>query len=640
MRTALTLLMFALICSNGIAAEAVKPTPPKPPAEKPAEPAPPKPEAGKPADPAPEKPAPEKPKPDPAAKPEKPEKPEPEKPPVQVVADWDLGITPRDLPGRCTVAITAKVKNRGYFGTGSVISPLGYVLTSTTVVPPKSTEMTIVSPGHYNLKGTLVLAMEKIELALVRVEFDDEVKALPAFAMRDSSTTKLGEVVMTVSNSFQVARNAGELSVSVGLLSGRYACPKKLAEQPVYLGEMIETTAATNPGSDGGPLLDGSGQLVGVLSLNTSNARWLGVAVPVEIMLPHIRKAVSEDLAKRRIECKEPLRIAQKPGKPLFPHWEERAARFRSAVDKVSRTVVAIQVDRKKDDPRFTRRRRIGRTGPGSGRLFGEMLKRPKGATVTGVVVDPNGWIATSYFNIAGQLKSLKVTFADGKTLPAKVVGWDQERDLALLQVEAKELPAIELSSQAWLGQDVCVLGRSPSADSLTLTSGIVSAIGRRDNSLLQFDAKANVGNTGGPLVGLDGRCLGIVGGISTNSRHGQNSGIAFAAWSKVLPKAIEQLQKGSKIRRRPRAVLGIVPAPGAVDLAGILVARVSDDGGAAKAGIKRNDSITHIDGQELEGVAQLINYLKTKKPGDKVTVSVRRLGKKLGDLEIVLGQM
>ncbi len=545
-------------------------------------------------------------------------------------------IAPRDLPERCTVAITAKVGSKSYFGTGSIVSPLGYVLTSTTVVPPKATEINVVSPGHFKLKGTLVKADEKIELALVRVEPPKD-KLFPFFAIRDSRTAKLGEVVMTVSNSFQLARSAGELSVSVGLLSGRYKLTRKLAEQPVYIGEVIETTAATNPGSDGGPLLDGSGQLTGVLSLNVSNARWLGVAVPIEVMLPHIEKAMQDDLDKRKVAAPaELLKIAAASGRPMFPQWEARSAKSQAAAARVARSVVAVKVNRTKDDPRFVRRVRIGRTG--RARLLGEIFKRPKGATVTGVIVGADGWVATSYFNIAGTLKSLKVVLSDGKELPAKVVGWDQERDLALLKVEATGLPPVKLQSDVSVGQDVCVLGRSPTYDSLTLTSGIISAVGRADNSMLQFDAKSNVGNTGGPLVSLDGGCVGIVGGVTVNSRHGQNSGIAFANWAAALPKAIESLKKGTKIKRRPRPMLGIVGAPGAVDLRGVLVARVAPNSPAAKAGVKRNDSILTINGIELEGVAQLVNIIRKMKPGDKVKLTIRRRAREM-ELEATLGE-
>jgi S1-C subfamily serine protease len=545
-------------------------------------------------------------------------------------------IAPRELPERCTVAITAKEGNRSYFGTGSVVSPLGYVLTSTTVVPPKAKEISIVSPEHFKLKGTLLKADEKTELSLIRVEPPDG-EPLPAFVIRDSDTVRLGEVVMTVSNSFQLARSAGELSVSVGLHSGRYKLTRKIALQPVYIGEVLETTAATNPGSDGGPLLDGSGRLIGVLTLNVSNARWLGAAVPINVMLPHLRTAITEDLEKRKIKpANDPLPVVKKPGEPLYPAWEARAARFRDAAARVAESVVAIKVDRTKDDPRFKRRRRVGRTG--RARLLGEILKRPKDATVTGVVVGADGWVATSYFNVAGKLKSVHVVMPDGRELPAKVFGWDQERDLALLKVEAAGLPAIEFRPDARVGDDVCVLGRSPTADSLTLTSGIISAVGRRENAMLQFDAKCNVGNAGGPLVGLDGRCRGIVGHVTTNSRHGQNSGIAFATWASVLPDALELLKAGKKIRRRPRAVLGITAAPGAVDLQGVLVARVQKGSGADKAGIQKNDSILEINEEKMEGVAQLVKTIRAMKPGDKVKLKVRRRARVM-ELEAVLGE-
>lgn len=562
---------------------------------------------------------------------------------------WAEAVAPRELPARCTVAITSKApteKGTGsFFGTGSIISPVGYVLTSTTAVPPKATDIDIVSPGFFKLKGTLLAADEKTELSLVRIE-PPEGKPLPHFTIRDSTTVQLGEVVMTVSNSVQVARSDSELSVSVGLLSGRYKLTRELvqtapgqAKQRVYVGEVLETTAATNPGSDGGPLLDGSGQLIGVLTLNVSDARWLGCAVPVEVIIADIKGAMAADLAKRNISAPPTqfLSLATSPRVPLFPKWEGRAQRFREAARRVANSVVAIRVERTKDDPRFSQGRPMGLAGPPQ--LIAEILKRPN-APVTGVIVGADGWIATSYFNIAGELKSVKVVLADGKELVANVVGWDQERDLALLKVEATGLRAVELSPEAAVGQYVCVLGRSPEPKNVTLTSGIVSAVGRGDDSRLQFDAKANVGNTGGPLIGLDGKCMGVVGGITVNSHHGQNSGIAFATCAAALPKSVEELKKGTKIKGRPHASLGIVMAPGAVDLKGVLVARVLPGSGAEKAGLRRNDSILKLDGTEVAGEAELANLVRAKKPGDKVKLLVRRPGTEQEmELEVTLGE-
>ncbi len=367
-----------------------------------------------------------------------------------------------------------------------------------------------------------------------------------------------------------------------------------------------------------------------MLSLNVSNARWLGVAVPIEVMLPDIEKTIGDDLAARKIAVEGPvLNVASRPGAPIFPRWEARAALFRQAAEKVAPSVVAIKVNRTADDPRFTARIPVGRTG-GPAQFLEELFKRPEGATVTGVIVDSGGWIATSYFNVAGTLKSVSVVLPGGKEVKAEVVGWDQERDLALLKVKAEGLPAVEFGSDAKLGAYVCVLGRSPTPDSLTLTSGIISAVGRGEDSLLQFDAKVNVGNTGGPLIGLDGKCLGIVCGVSTNSQHGQNSGIAFAAWSRILPQAIADMKGGSKIRHRPRPTLGIVVAPGAVDIPGVLVARVLPESPAEKAGIQRNDSILKIDGVSLDDAADLVNLVRDKQPGDKVKLLVRRRAREM----------
>ena len=554
-------------------------------------------------------------------------------------------IPARELPGRATVAITASrpqvddTPAASFYGTGSVISPLGYVLTSTTVVPPNCNEINIVSPGHYQLQGELVKADETTELSLIRVSPPAGVP-FPHFEMRKSASVELGEVVITVANSFQSATRAGELTTSVGLMSGRYGVARSLAEQPVYLGEVVETTAATNPGSDGGPLLDGSGRVIGVLSLNVSDARWLGVAVPIEVMLEDLRTAIRNDLEQRGLEVPEELLPAvTSAGTPIFPEWEERSATFRSVVKSVQESVVAIQVDREKDDPRFVPRRQRGSGSPtGRARILAELHSRPDGATVTGVIVDPDGWIATSYFNIAGELNSIRVVLADGRELEAEVVGWDQERDLALLKVAEGGLPAIEMNPDVALGDYVCAIGRSPSPKALTLTTGIVSAIGRGPNELLQFDAAANVGNTGGALVGLDGRCVGIIGGISTRSRHGQNSGIAFATGAEKWVQAFERMKQGEKITRRPRPTLGVICAPGAVDLEGVLIARVRDGSPADQAGLRRNDSILAVDGVPVEGEADLANLIRSKNMGDRVTLTVRRLARRM-EIEVTLGE-
>ncbi len=541
-------------------------------------------------------------------------------------------IAPSDLPGRATVALTAQEGELYYFGTGSIISPLGYVLTSTTVIPPDAKDIEVVSPGHFRVPGTLVHADEKTELSIVRID-PPEGGPLPYFAIRRSKTATLGEVVMTVANSIQGAGRVGELSVSLGLLSGRYTLTRDLSEQPTWVGEVLETTAASNPASDGGPLLDGSGRLLGVLSLNTSDARWLGVAVPIDVMLPDLTARLAEDLKERGIEA-EPVQVVAEKGEALFPDWEARVEPLRSATAKLAPSVVALRVDRRRDDRRFQARMPRNPTGPA--RLVAEMLKRPD-ATVTGVVVGSDGWIATSYFNIAGDLNALTAILHDGRELEAEVVGWDQERDLAMLKVEADGLPAVTFGPGS-LGQAVGVLGRSPTPDSLTLTQGIVSAKGRNLTGTLQFDAKANVGNSGGPLIALDGTCLGIVGGIAPNSTHGQNSGIAFALGAEELLPLLEDLKTGTRTQRRPRPVLGIIIAPGAVDQVGVLVGRVDAESGAAEAGIQSGDAIVRIDGVPMEGQTELVQYIRSKNIGDQVKVVLLRRGVEL-EVEVTLGE-
>ena len=534
-------------------------------------------------------------------------------------------------PEDCTVAISCKVERRPFFGTGSVISPQGYILTSTTVVPPGATQIIVLLSGEFQATAAIVGIDESLELALLRIE-PPEGRPLDHFVIRKSSSVELGEIVMTVSNLPRLAWSRPELSVSVGLLSGRYNLARQLAPQPVFIGEVLETTAATNPGSDGGPLLDGSGRLIGMLSLNVCDARWLGCAVPIDALLPHVQDLIKENLKNRGGEAAD-IRTVDRRGEPLFPAWEERAARFRSAAATVKSVVVALEVERVADEPRFLRAVPRGMTG-----LFmQELHARPKCA-VTGVIVDANGWIATTYYNIAGELKGVTVILPDGRKLDATIIGWDQERDLALLKVNATKLPVIELADDAELGEYVCALGRSPEPDRLTLTAGILSAVGRDGNTRLQFDAKANIGNTGGPLIGLDGKCYGIVNGVTPVSAQGQNSGVAFALWGQALRDTIEELRGGARIARRPRAAIGVALARGPADLRGVFIAQVMDGSAAASAGLKARDVITKVDDIDTDVEEQIINHVRSKKPGDKVTLTLRRNAREF-IVEITLGE-
>ena len=185
-------------------------------------------------------------------------------------------------------------RNQSYFGTGTVIDPTGLVLTSTTVVPQRASDIFIYLRGARVVRAELVASDESLEFVLLRITSDlDALKdAAPgAVALGDSDGLQLGDPVYALGNAFESIQRDDQVALSAGIVSGLYQLAKARGEA-TYVGPVIETSAPVNGGMDGGPLLDAQGRLLGVLSLNYSRSRWLGTAVPVnrlKTLLAHHR---------------------------------------------------------------------------------------------------------------------------------------------------------------------------------------------------------------------------------------------------------------------------------------------------------------------------------------------------------------
>ena len=173
-----------------------------------------------------------------------------------------------------TVGISAKAADGSSFsGTGSVITPTGHILTSTSVVPPNATEIKVMFPGFVPRDATLVASDAGLAATLIKVNATDL-----AFLPIARQLPPFGSVAYTASDVDRVLLTNGRASFSRGIVSGLYDVAKQ--GESLYSGNAIETTAAVNPGSDGGPLVDVRGRLCGVISLGVAPLRWQGVAVP------------------------------------------------------------------------------------------------------------------------------------------------------------------------------------------------------------------------------------------------------------------------------------------------------------------------------------------------------------------------
>ena len=314
---------------------------------------------------------------------------------------------------------------------------------------------------------------------------------------------------------------------------------------------------------------------------------------------------------------------------------------YQKAAEKAAAAVVAIKVDRepepveKPKGPRF----------PGLGGRFGMQppedvfAKRPV-AWCSGVVIEPEGVILTTYFNVSGKLKSVKVMLADGRELEAKLMGFHGAYDLAALKVEAEGLSTLKLArvDQLKAGQPLLALGRAPDGRGLTVNPGIVSAASRMSGRGLQLDAKLNYGNVGGPVVDLEGRLVAVSCKVDVKSAafYGQNSGVGFAVTYDKFSSILADLKAGKNQMQIKRVLLGIIwDQTSTKD--GVAVESVTPGHAAEKAGIKPKDVIVEFDGQKTTSFGDLRESIQKKTPGDKVKVKVLR-GEEEIEFECTLG--
>jgi len=274
------------------------------------------------------------------------------------------------------------------------------------------------------------------------------------------------------------------------------------------------------------------------------------------------------------------------------------------------------------------------------GRSFGRrgaIIQPPQEGLGSGVIVSADGYILTNNHVVHGA-DVIKVTLNDGRELTAKVVGTDPESDLAVVKVDAKNLPAITFadSEQIEVGDRVLAVG-NPFGIGQTVTSGMVSGLGRATMGLgyedfIQTDAAINPGNSGGALVDAEGRLVGVNTAIL--SRSGGSQGIGFAIPANLARNVMEQLVARGKVVRGYLGVTvqDITPALenefNVTTTKGAIVAEVVGGSPAAKAGLRSGDVITKLDGKDVIDARHLKLASAGIVPGRKVEAQYVRDGK------------
>jgi serine protease DegQ len=283
--------------------------------------------------------------------------------------------------------------------------------------------------------------------------------------------------------------------------------------------------------------------------------------------------------------------------------------------------------------------------------FFGDRLDpRPREVSNlgSGVIVSPNGYILTNQ-HVVEAADEIQVALADGQTLPAQVVGADPETDLAVLKINASNLPAITFAQADSLkvGDWVLAVG-NPFGVGQTVTAGIVSALGRTHlgintfENFIQTDAAINPGNSGGALVDGEGNLVGVNSAIY--SRTGGSQGIGFAIPVSIARQVMEQIIKTGSVTR---GWVGIEVQDMTPELAesfnlksieGALIAGVLKGGPADAGGIRPGDILLAVNGKKVPDSATLLNLIADLKPGESAQLTVARKQQSL-DLKIKVGR-
>ena len=268
--------------------------------------------------------------------------------------------------------------------------------------------------------------------------------------------------------------------------------------------------------------------------------------------------------------------------------------------------------------------------------FFGDQAQSQRQSGLgSGVVVSPAGYILTNNHVVEGA-DDIEVMLNDGRVVKARVIGTDPETDLAVLKVDLDNLTAITLGDSDKLeGGDAVLAVGNPFGVGKTVTSGIVSALGRSQlgintfENFIQTDAAINPGNSGGALVDVNGNLVGI--NTAIYSRSGGSMGIGFAIPTSTARMVMESIVQDGKVTR---GWIGVEPRELNAELAetfgipnegGVIITGVLQNGPAAQAGVRPGDVVLMVNGKPVSTVPQLLSQVAALKPGVQAELQISR---------------
>jgi serine protease DegQ len=355
-------------------------------------------------------------------------------------------------------------------------------------------------------------------------------------------------------------------------------------------------------------------------------AQTVTVALGLYVVLQALHPGWLDRSAPRMVPAgpSSPAQVLQAPAHPAAGSYREAAARAMPAVVNILTSKALRQNHPLLRDPFFRK-------------FFGDRVpqEEQQASLGSGVIVSPEGYILTNN-HVVEAADEIEVVLADGRKAPATIVGTDPETDLAVIRIKARNLPVIALghAEQARVGDVVLAIG-NPFGVGQTVTMGIISAVGRNNLHINQFenfiqtDAAINFGNSGGALVDTSGNLLGINSAIY--SQTGGSVGIGFAIPVSTAKSVMEQIIKSGQV---VRGWIGIESQDITPELAdsfglarssGAIIAGVVRNGPADRAGIRPGDILLAVQGKNVANTSDMLTLISQLPPGGKARMTLMR---------------